>query len=165
MYLLEIGKIVKAQGLSGEVKVIPYTDDKNMANLQYVLVGEKQVRFDVAKSVCRLGFCFLTLSGVDDRTKAEGLVGQVLYIDKSDLIIAEDECVIDDLMGMKVFLSSGENYGEIISVEQYGSADVITVSGQYGKWQFPYITDLVESVDKANKVMVLNAKRFEEVKV
>ena len=49
--------------------------------------------------------------------------------------------------------------------EQYGSADVLTISGKLGKWQVPYIKDLVESIDKQNKIMVLNAKRFDEVKV
>lgn len=165
MSLIEIGKIVKAQGLSGEVKVMPYADDENMGKLSYVYVGENGQKCDVVKAVCRLGFCFVTLAGVDDRTKAEKLVGQVLFIDKADLSVAEGECIIDDLIGMKVILSSGEDYGEIVMVEQYGSADVITLNGKFGKWQFPFINDVVESVDKSNKIMVLNAKRFEEIKV
>lgn len=165
MELIEVGKIVKAQGLSGEVKVMPFTDNENMNKLSYVYIGENGQKFDVVKSVCRLSFCYLTLANVDDRTKAEKLSGQVIYIDKADLIVGEDECIIDDLIGMKVFLSSGENYGEIISVEQYGSADVITINGKFGKWQFPYISEVVESVDKSSKIMVLNAQRFEEIKV
>ena len=165
MELIEVGKIVKAQGLSGEVKVMPFADNENMNKLSYVYVGEKRQKYNVVKAVCRLGFCYLTLANVDDRTKAEKLAGQVIYIDKADLIVGEDEYIIDDLIGMKVFLSSGEDYGEIISVEQYGSADVISINGKFGKWQFPYISEVVESVDKSNKIMVLNAQRFEEIKV
>lgn len=163
--MIEIGKIIKAQGLKGELKVQYYADAENMSNLQYVIIGDNKKRYTVLSSIIRVGYCYITLDGVDDRTKAENFIGKEIFINKEDLSIEEDECIIDDLLGMKVILSSGDNYGEIINVEQYGSADILTISGQYGKWQVPYISELVESVDKQNKIMVLNEKRFEEVKV
>lgn len=165
MEKIEIGIIVKAQGLNGEVKVKPYTDAEVFENLTYVYLSGKNEIVNVKKSTFRLGFAYITLENVSDRNMADELRGKEIFINREDLELPEDEFIIDDIIGMKVFLSTGEDYGEILQVEQYGSADILTISGQFGKWQVPYIADLVESVDKANKVMVLNAKRFEEVKV
>ncbi|MGN1227855.1 MAG: ribosome maturation factor RimM [Christensenellales bacterium] len=165
MEKIEIGQIVKSQGLSGEVKVKPYADEKVFQNIDYVYLGDADKKINIIKSTFRLGFAFLTFEGVDDRTKADAIRGKELLIDKQDLVVDEDEFIIDDLIKMRVYLSNGEDYGEIILVEQYGSADIITINGKFGKWQVPLIADLVESIDKANKVMVLNAKRFDEVKV
>ena len=162
---IEIGQIVKAQGLSGEVKVKPFTDAEVFDSLKYVFLGEEKDKRNILKSVFRMGFAFITIEGIDDRTKAEAIRGKEVSILREDMNLPEDELIIDDLISMKVFLSNGENVGDIIQVEQYGSADILTINGKFGKWQVPYIKDLVESVDKDNKVMVLNAKRFEEVKV
>lgn len=165
MNRIEIGQIVKPQGLMGELKVKPFADEIAFKSLDYVYLDNSNVKTKVNKSTFRLGFAFITLDGVVDRTMADNLRGKTISIDRDDLIVKEGELIIDDMLDMKVFLSTGENVGEIISIEQYGSADIITISGKFGKWQVPYIADLVESVDKVNKVMVLNAKRFEEVKV
>lgn len=162
---IEIGQILKAQGLSGEVKVKPFTDAEVFNSLKYVFLGDENTKHNVIKSVFRMGYAFITIEGIDDRTKAEAVRGKDISILREDMELPEDELIIDDLISMKVYLSNGENVGEITQVEQYGSADILTIIGKFGKWQVPYIKDLVESVDKGNKVMVLNAKRFEEVKV
>ena len=78
---MEIGKIVKPQGIKGEVKIVPYVDNiQSFRTLKYLLVnGEKM---DIASA--RVGGCdvFVCFVGINDRDKAEELRGSVVSLER-----------------------------------------------------------------------------------
>ena len=92
---IEVGQIVKPQGIKGEVKVIPITDDplrfegENTfffeENGAYTPVTARFSRFD-GQAV------YLSIEGVNDRNAAEKLRGRYLLVDRAHAAqLGEDE--------------------------------------------------------------------------
>lgn len=164
MSKLLIGEITKPQGLKGEMKVYPYADNSFFEGLKEVYIDDNDVKTTLLNCSVKNNGIFIKVGGVDTIEKAEMMRGIKLYLDRKD-VDAGDSFLIDDLIGLTVMTDDGQNYGEIQYIEKYGSADIVTINGQFGKWQFPYIWDLVLNVDLGNKIMTISKKRFDEVKV
>lgn len=162
-----IGKIVKAQGIKGEVKVMPITSDINrFKKLSYCLIDNK--RYDVTHA--RIGidnFAYLTFEQIKDRNGAELLRNKEIFVNKEDRIkLNPNEFFIDDLMGSLVVGEDNEEIGEIINVENYGATDILTVSiGMGMSFAFPLLNDVIVSFDENKKVLTVNKEKLNEVKV
>ena len=86
---LQIGEIVKPQGIRGEVKLKAMTSDlSRYARLDYVFLLRKgeYVKTKVEKGRSYDGFAFLKLEGVRDRNEAEMMRGVKVYIDRAHAI-------------------------------------------------------------------------------
>ena len=83
-----------------------------------------------------------------DRTAAEQLRGVELSIPREVLPPAEeDEFYQIDLIGMTAVTPEGEVIGEVISVPNYGSADLLEIRTTAGKTCLvPFIDDAVPDV-------------------
>ena len=83
-YLL-VGTIVKPQGIRGEVKLHPETDDpERFLDLKeaYLRRGDVYEPVTILSARVSGGEAFLTLPGVTDRDAAEKLRDQAVYIDR-----------------------------------------------------------------------------------
>ena len=120
--------------------------------------------YTVKRAVSRMGLIYIMLEGIDDRLMALELHSKSILAEAEDISLEEGEFFVQDLIGCTVMVD-GEDYGKILSIDQFGSADVITIQGRFGTWQFPYLEDVVLSVDIENKTMVLDPERFDEVRV
>ena len=84
---LVIGEIVKAQGVKGEVKVRPITcDPSRFEGLSRVFFKDAAGEYAPVKiKVSRVDpdAVYLTVRGHSDRTEAEKLRGQLLYVDRA----------------------------------------------------------------------------------
>lgn len=161
---LEIGKIVKAQGIKGEVKLACYVDDASMLkNVNRVYIGTKT--YAVEKIRCDGAFCYVLLEGVSDRSSAEALRNWTVYADKESVILPDNRYFIDDLIGCVVSKTDGSVAGTVTDILQYGSADVIVCKGEAGEVSFPFLNDLVISVNVVGKAITVDSKRFDEVAV
>jgi len=164
----EIGIIVKPQGIRGELRVMPTTDDPaRFALLDEVFIRPKttgkQVEAFPPKSYrltgARLhkGLVLVKLAGVDDRNMAEKLVGGVLTIPpEKALPLDTDEYFIRDLVGLKVETEDGQALGEITSVFPTGANDVYIVLGPEGEsFMLPAIKDVVINVSLEDGIMTV----------
>ena len=162
-----IGKILKPQGIKGELKVNPLTSRINRFKaLNYVLIEDNKYNITSVR-VGVDGFVYLTLSEVTDRNMAETLRNKELYILRSDSIkLNKDEFFIDDLMHSVIYSENDKEIGEIINIENYGSADIITVACGFGdSFSFPLLKDLIISLDAENKKVIINEEKLKEIKV
>lgn len=162
--MLNIGAIVKPQGIKGQLKVMPYTDDINRyKQLKEVIIEDKTYR--VTGVVIGAPAVFLSLFGVNDRNLAETFRGKDLYIQRKDAVAPEeDRYFIVDVIGCKVLLENGQEVGEIIEVTQ-AKTDIITVKTKGKTMRFPFLKDLVVSVDVENKKFIVKEKRLKEISV
>lgn len=160
---LTIGEIVKAQGIKGEVKIKPYSDDPaHFRSLTVVSVGG--VPFKIRGVCVRGGFVYIVFDGVDNRNDAEALIGRRIEIDRSQISEpAEGEYFVVDLIGCRVFLSDGEEIGVLDNIENFGSADVFTVKGASRTVRFPFLKRLELRYDSAARTVTLDAAAFGEV--
>ncbi|WP_096607883.1 ribosome maturation factor RimM [Calothrix sp. NIES-2100] len=122
---LDIGKIVAAQGLAGELRVYPNTDFPErfeVAGKRWLLrPGETEpqpVELLAGRYVEGKNVYVIKLAGVDDRNQAEDLRDSKLMVPASDRPeLAEDEFYVPDLLGLEVFLqASGELLGKVVDI-------------------------------------------------
>ena len=160
--IFKIGVIVKPQGIKGDVKVQPLTDDINrFKNLKEVLIDGLSYRvLDVSIGG---GMVFMQFSGIADRNTAELFRGKFLCVKREDAIpLEEGRYFIADIIGCKV-MTEKNTVGEIIDVTS-SRTDVITVRCEDGKiMRFPFLKDLVVNVDIVNKIFAVKGKRLSEV--
>lgn len=161
---IEIGKVLKAQGIKGEVKLACFVDDATMLKtVKQVYVGAKTYAVDHIR--CDGAFCYMLLNGISDRNAAEALRNWTIYADKENVSLPENRYFIDDLIGCKVVTNDGAVVGDVADVLQYGAADVFVCKGDKGEVSFPFLNDLVLSVNVESKLIRVDAKRFGEVAV
>ncbi len=161
---LVIGKIVKAQGIKGEVKVVPITDDAlRFNNLKKAFVGEIEYPVEYARVLGEA--VFLKFAGADTRNDAELLIGQFVSVSREDAVkLPDNSWFIVDILGCKVYV--GERYiGTLVDILQNQKVDVYVVGDGKKQVMFPALKDLLTKVDTVKKVILLDEKRFEEVAV
>lgn len=159
---LTVGRIVKPQGVRGEVKVAPFTDDpERFLNLKSVIVDGKS--FKILSARVNGEAVFLALSGISDRNAAELLRNKDLKVLRSEQdSLAENVFYIVDVLGCSLY-SGGALVGEIVDVFQ-SRVDVFTVKCTDGRTvRFPFLKDLLVCADVENKRIDVDAKRFNEV--
>lgn len=156
-----IGKISKPQGIKGELKIIPLTDTPSIfEQLDTVFIEEQEYKIlssRISDSV------FLVLKGVADRNQAELFRDKELYAFRDDIPVEESRWFITDIIGCEVYLDSGEYTGRVVDVTTRGTTDIFTVAEGYKTIMFPFLKELIVSVDIVNKKIVLKSQRFAEV--
>ena len=160
----DVGIIVKPQGICGELRVLPTTDDpERFSLLDEIYIRPKAATQQSAQVIKLLsarlhkGFVLLKLAGVNDRNAAEKLVGSVLSIPpEKALPLGEDEYFIRDLVGLTVYTEDGQTLGEIASVFPTGANDVYIVRNEAGEsFMLPAIKDVVLAVSIAERKMTV----------
>ena len=162
---LKIGLIVKPQGIKGELKVQPLTDDINrFNNLKEVIIDDKTYR--VEKSIIGGNTVFITLFGISDRNVAETFRGKFLSVTRENALpLKEGRYFIVDIVGCKVVTDEGIVVGEVTDVTS-ARTDIFTLKTADGKvCRFPFLKELIVKVDVENKNIVLKGKRLNEVTV
>ncbi len=162
---LKIGVIVKPQGVKGEVKVQPLTDDITRFNkLKEVIIDGKT--YKVEKATVGGGTVFISLSGITDRNVAELFRGKFLLVDRENAIpLEEGRYFIADIVGCEVVTEKGNPVGRVIDVFS-ARTDIFTLRTSDNRTlRFPFLKDLIVSVDIENQLITLCEKRLGEVSV
>ena len=144
---INVGRIVNAHGIKGEVRVQPRDGDP------YFLTEFKTFYIDgkpvtptanhVHKSLVLMKF-----PGVDDMNTALTWKDKVLYIRREDAHLPDGEYFDDELLGVEVYdEATGALLGEIKQVETYPASKVYTVKGEK-EYLVPAVKDaFIRSVD------------------
>ena len=162
MEKIEIGKIVKEQGIKGDVKVILFADENfNFANLKTVYVNGKEAKVE---RVYKLnGGIGVKLDIIDSRNTAALYKNALVYALKSDLACEAGRFFIADLLGKAVELTSGEAIGKLVDVQNFGSADIFYIKTQNKQVLVSHIDGLIEKLQ--DDKLVLNEEKFRQVAV
>ena len=160
---IAIGKIVKPQGVKGEMKIYPADPDlsiyKNVHNI-YIENGEM---IAIKKLIARQGFLYLTLPNVNDRNVAETYRNKTVYCNQEDIVLPEDTYFIDDFISKSVVDGEGNYIGTVTDIENYGSADIITILEGDREYTIPFLTSIIIKVTDDN--IIVDKKRYDEVKI
>lgn len=163
MSLIEVAKIVKPQGIRGEVKAQISTNVNAVFNgLDEAYVEGK--KFEISSISLRQGFLYVKFEGIDDRNMAETLRGKRIMLDK-DLIknaLEEDELLVDDLIGMVLYDKEGNLVGQIVDVENYGATFNFIIDCNGRTVQTPFVDGVF---DRDGDTLVVNKDKFDEVSV
>jgi 16S rRNA processing protein RimM len=170
---VEIGKIVAAQGLKGELRVYPNSDfpERFLEPGKRWLLRPGKTSYEPIKLlggryIQGKDLYVIEIEGVKDRDDAEELQGSVLYVTQRDRPhLEEDEFYVQDLIGLEVFNQfTGELIGKVKDFLTAGN-DLLEVEpqkaqkpGKKGKEKksqvktalIPFVKEIVPIVDLKN---------------
>ncbi len=153
-----IGKIGKARGLDGTLKIIPLTDfEGRFDNLQEIFVSDKI--FQVEKVQHIGGEIFIKFKNIDSRELAKTLTNKFLTVPRAEAAPLEDgEFYTFDIIGCEVFNGS-KTLGKVENVIKTGSNDVF----QVGEILIPALKSVITEIDIVNKKIIVDSAKLEEI--
>lgn len=158
---LRVGRLTKAHGLKGAIKLELFTDDPEhrfVPGAEFSLqvpTGSKWHGKTITLSELRWynGHAVGFFEGVADRTEAETLVKAILWVDQDDSV-EEDAWYDHQLVGLTV-LRDGAEIGTVARVDHLPAQDLLAVRTSNGEVLVPFVSAIVPEVDvKAGTVTV-----------
>ena len=152
---LEVGQIVNTFGIKGFVKVYPYVNDisrfDDLKNV-YVKSKKQESKLEIEEVKYQKNMVLIKFKGIETVEQAEALRNGYLEIDRSQAIpLEKDEYFIADLLGLDVYLDTGEKLGILDDIYNTGGSDIYVVKNELGKqFLLPYIDDVVKNIDLEN---------------
>ena len=152
--MVEIGKIVKAQGIKGEVRVMPFGDDPDgFLHLKEVYINERLYKIEHVRKYKS----FAIIKICNDRTTAENFIGSIISIPESNLRpLEKNEFYVRDIKGLLVETTSGQALGIVTDVIKTGANDVYIIKPDIGdSFMIPAIKDVVLNISLREKKIIV----------
>ena len=168
---LAVGEILKPQGVRGELKLKPLTNDISRFEwLEDAYLEENGAYTPVRMAFVRYGddAVYMRMDGVDDRNAAELLRGRLVYVDRAHAVeLNENQHFIEDLIGLRGVDTDGNELGELTEVMQPGGNDVYVFRNRRARREtlVPALKSVILRVDLDAGVITLDAARLAEVAV
>ena len=161
---LRVGRLIKAHGLKGALKLELYTDspDQRFKTGQELelQVPETSEWFGKTVKVAELRFYnqapVLFLEGVQDRSQAETLVKAILLIETDPDQLPEDpEAWYDhQLVGLDALVEQTV-VGKVVRVDHLPAQDILAIETPSGEVLVPFVKQIVPTVDIKKKQIVI----------
>jgi 16S rRNA processing protein RimM len=157
---LLIGKVIRPHGLKGMLKVDSYAESGET----FLIAGKvflkgpsgETVEQGVVSITLSGRFFLLKLDGLDTLEQAEKYRGWDLYILKRSLKRSgEEEYFWYELIGLPVYLDTGERVGLIRHILAVSSHDIFVVQRGEKEMLIPAVHDVIKEVDLENKKVVI----------
>jgi len=159
--LVAVGKVVKAHGVRGHLKVVPFGE-----TLDGLATGEEISARLPDGSIERLitvevrtqrKTVFLLTREVTTAAAAQRLVGAEICVPESRLpALAADEFYWHQLIGLEVVSVDGRRLGTIRQIIETGSNDVYVVQEGQEEVLIPALAEVVREVDLKRRLMVVD---------
>ena len=161
MDLIVYGKVIKPHGLSGEVKVLPFSGElssfKNFNNLYISKEINNPPKFIITRSRNQKGNVIVKLEGIDSIDDAEQLKGLMVFIDKRELPEkADDEYYWFELIGMEVFDNNDKLIGKVKDIMDNTAQTILVINNDSEEYLVPFVEKFVEDIDLKNSKIVIN---------
>lgn len=158
---LEIGQIVNTFGIKGFVKIYPYVDDiQRFDDLKkvYIKMKKQETELEIEEVKYQKNMVLVKFKGIETVEQAELLRNAYVEIDRKDAIpLEEGQYFIADLLGLEVYLDTGEKLGILDDIFNTGSNDIYVVKNELGKqFLLPYIDDVIKNIDIENKKITVH---------
>ena len=153
---LRVGRLLKAHGLKGAIKLELYTDDPALrfvpGSVYTLQVPDESPWFGKTVTLTELKWyndhAVVFLEGIADRDAAESLVKAILWVDDDkDARPAEEDAWYDyQLIGLSV-RREGVAVGTIARVDHFPAQDLLVVDTDAGEVLVPFVKAIVTGVD------------------
>lgn len=163
---VELGRVVGAHGLAGQVRVRVFGDGPdNLFSCEEVWLGES--RDDPRAKAYKVHYggtgrakeARLGIEGIRDRDAAHALKGQLVLGNVAALSpLADDEFYWHQLVGCRVETDSGELVGTVREIWETGAHDVLVVKDENGRQNLvPTARELAQTIDLKSRRIVVTA--------
>ncbi len=150
--LYVVGKIIGCFGLKGFVKLRPTTHTpQRLKNLRQVFVGnssDEAEQYSVDGVEIRPNGTFLKFSAVNDRSAAEMLIGQLVFVDEHEVQPPpKGSFFTHEMIGCEVWTVEGKYVGTVREIYKLPAQDVWEVVNGSAVSLIPAVKEFVRSVD------------------
>lgn len=155
---LEVGKIVGTHGVRGMVRIQPWCDSAEFfCTLKKVYLDDAgEDKLTVTKSAPHGNVVIAAIKGIESIEEAEKYRNKVIYMDRKDAKLADDQYFITDLIGCEVFdADSGKNLGIVSDVSETGANDVWHIKQDDKEYLIPAIDEVVITVNIEDEKVVI----------
>lgn len=154
---LRVGRLIRAHGLKGALKVELYTDEPERRfvpgatfSLQVPVDSPWRGRPLVLRefrSINESPYAFF--EGVEDRSTAESLVRAILWVDQDDTEeLAPNTWYDHQLVGLRAVLDAdGSELGTVTRVDHLPAQDLFVIATDHGEVMVPFVSEIVPVVD------------------
>jgi 16S rRNA processing protein RimM len=162
---VELGRIVGAHALRGEVRVRIFGDGpQNLLSVPQIWLAEAREAVQARPAVVvgagsgRVGEVRLALEGVETRNAAEALKGLLVLAEAADLARLEGgEFYWHELVGCQVETSDGRSIGSVREIWESGAHDVLVVdAGRGAPVLIPTAREIMTGVDLESRRIVID---------
>lgn len=156
-----VGVIANTHGIRGEVKVYPTTDDINrFKKLKEVLLDTEKEKLELHVESVKFfkNMVILKFKEYNNINDIEMYKGKDLLVTRANAVkLEKNEYFIADILGAKVVLEDGSEFGILEDVMQTGANDVYVVKTNDGKEVLlPKIDECVKNLDIENQIVTVH---------
>lgn len=157
-----VGRVVKPQGIRGELKIQVYSrNPENFRAYRKITLVDPASRaarsYEVEGARVQGRAAFLQLAGVAARNEAAALVGHELWVLKEEFPpLGPDEYYWHEMQGAFVITDDGRELGEVASLFETSAHDVLVVTGRGHEYLIPIRADFVRWQDDAKRTLIVS---------
>ncbi len=159
--LLEVGVVIGIHGLRGDLKIRPLpTGDLALPGARKVYLIDSKgllVQHEAVRSSQHKQNVLLRLSGLENLSAVEPLVGSSVWMAKADLPELDDEQYYwSDLEGLEVIDQQQGVIGRVVGMFATSAHDILEVDGLAGEVLIPAIEPFLVQVDRDKSQLHVN---------
>ena len=145
---IAVGRVTRAHGVRGEVSVLVLSENASRFDAGSAVVLEDGRMLTVEDARPNRGRLLVKFREVPDRTAAEPLNGEYLFVDEADLPEApEGSFWPHQLEGCEVVTDQGRPLGHVVEVVAGIANDIWVARADEDEVLIPALADVVVSVD------------------
>jgi len=161
---IQIAKILRPHGVKGAVKISASITDIPFSIFKKVYLGKNRIPSKIVKILPLNGFYSIMLDTIKSCDEAETYRNQPIYINREEYEVFDDMVLSSDYIGAEVKTREGKYIGVVVDVDNYGSADILSINCNGTTYMVPYIEDTLQ-FDKAKSEFIIDEQRFMEIRV
>lgn len=148
--MIDVGKIVGAHGIKGEVKVVSLSSNPARFALgNTVVLADAGERITVSACRRQKDALIIKFKEIADRNQAEAVKGSMLQVSQEEVApLKEGEYYLFQLENLQVVTAEGETLGVVKDITSQGANDVYRVDMGNGDFLLlPGLKDVITKID------------------
>jgi len=159
--LWAVGYITGSFGIRGYVKAKPLTDTpERFRRLRRVYrgIGPEAVEEDDLEGIeIRERFILLKFQSTDDRSGADKLKGQYIFVDVADVMSpGKGRYFVHDIIGCSVRTTDGRLIGKVKEVYKAPAQDLWEIESGKKSFLIPAVPEFIVAVDREKGIITVN---------
>jgi 16S rRNA processing protein RimM len=153
MGYVPFGKVLKVHGLSGEVKILPFSREfDSLSGLERLFIQKRRDQSPCEFKIIRRGFqknyAIVELQGVKSVADAEELRGCTVMVDTSDLLeLEEDEYYWYQLIGLGVYTTQGIYLGRVENLMDRVHQSLLIIKKGQKEFLIPMVDSIIKEIN------------------
>jgi len=149
--MLLLGRIIRPHGLEGVLRVQSYASSKDSflegGSVLLRRSGGDIREYGVVAVAAHKGIVLMKLEGIDSVEEAEKYRGADIVVEKQSVPLQEEEFLWEELLGLDVYLATGEQVGRLSQIIPTKGNDIYVIKGEKKEILIPAVHEVIKEID------------------